>query len=257
MIKSSTGRLYALLSACKPNDQNVKKHLLLSEILESKEYKALQVNPGAQYVMDKYYGPDTLSNLPTNKLEQVKTIIPALEDCINKLYAVILYGDTSVIDDLYPDFYNANSFGELYRRVLEQPQEGINITNISEIEIWDYFDDSTVKTLNGRLRNFPEKDYDLLEVRIPGILAGEKYCITSTEINARRNHYHNRFRGLETQRIRLQIVENKAFALKSVVSFVLTFGMLVSMVESVELISNRMIGMFIYFVALILYWIVG
>lgn len=258
MLKSSTGRVYALLAACKPNDAKVKKRLLLSEIFESNEFKALQVCQGAQFIMDKYYSPDILSGLTYRELEQVKTIVPFLEDCINKTYSVISYGDTNVLKGITGiDFYNVESVKSLYERVKNQPQKGVNITNISEIEMWEYFDERTIKSLDGRLRGFTEEDYEMMELRIPNLLNNVKYCISCVEITARRDAFRDRFRGVETQRIRRQIVENKAFAVKSMVSLVLTIGMASKMYSTVDMVSNRITCMIIYFFVLILYWLFG
>ena len=34
MLKTATGKLYTLLTACKPDDAKIKKRLLITEILE-------------------------------------------------------------------------------------------------------------------------------------------------------------------------------------------------------------------------------
>ena len=57
MLKTATGKLYTLLAACKPDDARVHKRLLITEILERPEYRALQVYQGAASVMDDYYSP--------------------------------------------------------------------------------------------------------------------------------------------------------------------------------------------------------
>ena len=75
MLRSPTGRLYALFSACKPNDEKVRKRLILSEIYEMDEYKSLQVNQGAQFVMDKYYSPDIIEKLDVNCKHQMKRFL--------------------------------------------------------------------------------------------------------------------------------------------------------------------------------------
>lgn len=258
MLKSPTGRLYALFSACKPNDEKVRKRLLLSEIYEMKEYRSLQVNQGAQYVMDKYYSPDILEKLSTMVLKEIKSIIPIIEDCIDKLYSIILYGDIDTLREFEViDFYSSNSVGGLYDIVANQPQIGFNISNITEIELWDFFDQDTVKSLDGVIDQITETDYENLETIIPEILKDKRYCICCKEINKRRNDYRNRFRKVETQKIRYQISENKAFAVKSFVTLVFTIGMADKMSSTVELGSYRIYAMIIYFFAVIAYWILG
>lgn len=258
MLRSPTGRLYALFSACKPNDEKVRKRLILSEIYEMDEYKSLQVNQGAQFVMDKYYSPDIIEKLDVNNLKEIKSLIPIIEDCINKLYSVILYGDTDTIKEFGEiDFYDANSVGRLYESIANQPQIGLNITNISAIELWDYFREDTVKSLEGQIDTIPESNYEILETIIPELLSGKRYCICCKEINKRRGEYRNRFRILETLKIRYQIAENKAFAVKAFFSLVLTIGVVDKISSNVELFTNRFFAILIYLIAMIAYWIMG
>ncbi len=279
MLKSSTGKLYTLLSACKSNDAKVKKRLLVIEIMEMSEYKALQVYQGAEKVMMQYYAPEKLQEISFGQLQEVRKIIPFLEDCISKLYAVICFGDVRALHGKFtPDFYKYTSIKEIYDFVLKQKETGVNITNLTEDNVWSVFDKETILSLDEKLNVFDSKDIEMLEIQISERLKEDTYCISAAEINEKRHSYRDIYRKKETIRIKMQIVENKIFVKKIIITLVSCVivtafalgininglglpaalgGFIITVFSGIEVAARRIATLTIYTLLLFAYWIKG
>lgn len=260
MLKTSIGKLYTLLSACKPDNAKVKKRLVITEILEMPEYKALQVYQGATSVMDDYYSSDRLYEASYDQLQEVKKLVPFLEDCIRKLYDTICYGDVRQLKRVKKiDFYKAESMNNLYQLVLKQKQTGINITNISEYDVWMIFSPNAILSLDSKLSLFNSEDMESLEILVTEKLKDEIYCISASEIAEKRKAYRDIYRKEETVRIRLQIVENKVFVKKLFWSFISICMVMSQFSGSSILFSDvgRIVAYIVYLLVLISYWILG
>lgn len=260
MLKTSTGKLYTLLFACKPDNELVKKRFYISEIIEMPEYKALQVYRGADSVMNDYYSSEKLQNASIEQIEQVKKIIPILEKCIRNLYELIRFGDTRAIERFtYIDFYNFDVINDLYQVVSNVRKLDFNITNISEYEVWSFFDDNTITSLNNRSHIFNEYEMETLEAVIPVKLKDSLYCICAKEINERRNAYRSIYRKEETARVRVQIVENKIFVKKLILSLCSILLFVVPYAKNSMYFSGASKAFFVllYLLIFIAYWILG
>lgn len=260
MLKTSTGKLYTLLSACKPDNEKIQKRLVITEIMEMPEYRALQVYQGAASVMDDYYSPEKLQGLSFDRIQEVKKIIPFLEDCIRKLYEAICYGDIRGLNFNSPiDFYNADSLYSVYQAIYSIPKTGINITNIPEYDVWAVFSPDTVMDINNLLNKYTSSDMESLEIRLVNDLQDRKYCISAAEIAEKRKGYRDIFRTEETLRLRLQIVENKIF-IKKLFWSLLSILCVATQFEDIGIIFGpfgRIITLAVYILALIVYWILG
>ena len=260
MLKTSTGRVYTLLSACKPENAKLKKRLMITEILELPEYKALQVYQGAASTMDDHYSPEMLQEASIEELSQIKQIIPFLEDCIRNLYDVICYGDIRRLFSLDGiDFYDAESMQRVYVLVKKLNKNGINITNIPEYDVWRVFQEDTIKSIKDKMDLFKDCDIDSLEVEIAEKLKDSLYCISAAEIAEKRRGYYEVYRKEETIGIRLQIVENKIFVKKLIVSFISLIIITKPLHNSTVALHPVVRGFFIllYIIILIAYWIIG
>ena len=260
MLKTSTGKLYTLLTACKPDNVKVKKRLLITEILEMPEYKALQVYQGAGSVMDDYYSTDKLQEATYEQVLEVKQIIPFLEECIRKLYELICYGDVRMLYKIKKiNFYDSTSMKKLYTFVVSRKNTGINITNVPEYDVWSIFSKDAILSLDSKLDLFDANDIDTLEVQVSEKLKDDVYCISAKEIAEKRKSYRDIYRKEATLRLRLQIVENKTFVKKLIWSFISIVMVMSQFSESVVLFTTigRILALVIYFIALIAYWILG
>ena len=260
MLKTSTGKLYTLLSACKPDNEKIQKRLAITEIMEMPEYRALQVYQGSASVMDDYYSPEKLQELSFDKIQEVKRIVSFLEDCIRRLYGVICYGDIRILDlRTQIDFYNADSLYYIYESIYNIPQTGINITNITEYDVWSVFSSDTVMNTDNLLNKYNSNDMETLEIRIINDLKNKKYCISAAEIAEKRKAYRDIFRKQETVRLRLQIVENKIF-IKKLFWSLLSVAFVSIQFKDIGITFGsfgKILTLSIYFLALILYWFLG
>lgn len=260
MLKSSTGKLYTLLMACKPENEKIRKRLLITEILEMPEYKALQVYPGATSTMDDHYSPARLQEATSEQLYEIKQIIPFLEQCIRALYNLVCYGDVRILRKIKKiSFYKAESMRNLYDLVVEAQNVGINITNIPEYDVWSFFSPDTIRSLDDYIDIFEGDDVEVFETQIVDKLKDTIYCISAQEISERRSKYRNLFRQRETIRLRLQIVENKIFVKKSICS-VFSMAFVVSLFSGSEVLFStfgRGFALVVYLIGLLAYWILG
>ena len=260
MLKTSTGKLYTLLTACKPENAKVKKRLLITEILEMPEYKALQVYQGAASAMDDHYSPAKLQEATYEQVKEVKKIIPFLEECIRKLYELICYGDVRVLNKLKKiNFYDSESMKSLHSLVTSMKNTGINITNVAEYDVWSIFTKNAILSLDSKLDLFDADDIDTLESQVTEKLKDNVYCISAKEIAEKRKSYRDIYRKEETVRMRLQIVENKTFVKKLIWSFISIVMVMSQFSGSAFLFTTggRISALIIYFIGLIAYWILG
>jgi hypothetical protein len=260
MLKTSAGKLYTLLTACKPGNAKVKKRLLITEILEMPEYKALQVYQGTASAMDDYYSPAKLQEATYEQVLEVKKIIPFLEECIRKLYELICYGDVRMLCKLKKiSFYDSTSMKKLHTLVTGMKNTGINITNVPEYDVWSIFSEDAILSLDSKLDLFDADDMDTLEAQVTEKLKDNVYCISAKEIAEKRKSCRDIYRKEETVRIRLQIVENKTFVKKLIWSFISIVMVMSQFAGSAVYFTafGRISVLVIYFIVLIAYWILG
>lgn len=260
MLKSTTGKLYLLFSACMPDNVLVKKRLQIAEICEMPEYKALKVYKGATELLNRYYSSEKMQLATCEQLEDVKRIIPILEDCIRKLYDLVCYGDVRKLRKIKDiNYYSFKSIDEIYRLVSMESNIGINITNILEEDVLAIFDNSTVLSIDDKLDRFDSTEVDTLESAIMDHLSGTKFCISAAEIYSIRKEYRDIYRQEETIRLRMEIVENKIFVKKILLSLLATFMVCGQYFASEAGLTNQtnVIVFIAYILFLTIYWILG
>lgn len=264
MIKMLMVKLFTLLSGCKPDEAKIRKRVLITEILEMPEYKALQMYQGAASIMNDYYSPQKLQESTYKQLQEVKKLLPFMEECIRMLYETICYGDVWQLKCLKKiDFYNAKSMDRLYQLVLRQEQTGINITNISECDVWKIFSPKAILSVESRMDWIDLEDTRVLEILVAEKLRGEIYCISEAEIVEKGEVYRRAYSDIckkeETINKKLQIVEKKVFVKKLLWSFISVCMIMSQFSGSVVLFSNigRVIALIIYIFVLVVYWIWG
>ena len=260
MLKTATGKLYTLLTACKPDDAKIKKRLLITEILEMPEYRALQKYEGADSVMKEYYSPGKLKEATYEQILEVRKIIPFLEECIRNLYRVICNGEVEMLYKLQKiSFYHSDSIRYLYELVILMKDIGINFTNIPECDVWSIFSEDIVLSLDDKPELFDFEDIETLELQVIEKLNDTVYCIHAEEIAERKASYRENVRKEETEKIKLQIVENKIFVKKLIWSFISIAAVTYQFSERAVLLTDKGgIAAFVsYLIVLIAYWILG
>ena len=82
LLKSSTGKLYTLLSACVPENEAVYRRCLLAEIMDDSQYELLASSDAGKYLYEKYYSPEILPYCPTYVLLEIKKILDVINDYV-------------------------------------------------------------------------------------------------------------------------------------------------------------------------------
>ena len=260
MFKTATGRLYTFLAACKPENTKIKKRLLITEIIEMPEYKSLEADQNARSTIDDYYSIEILQDRSFSELQEIKKIIPFMEDCIRKLYETICYGDARKLPKIESaSFYDSKAMKTLYEFVSTVPKEGINITNIPNYEVWTVFSTDAVLSVDQVTDLFDATNMNDLELIIPEKLSGYSFCISSAEIQEKRKTYRSIFQKEETLRIRIQIVDNKIYMKKILLSILSIIFVLPQFCGSQELlgVNESIISLLIYMAAVGAFWILG
>lgn len=260
MLKTATGKLYTLLTACKPEDTRIKKRLLITEILEMPEYRMLQKYQGAASVMEEYYSPARLEEATYEQVLEIQKIVPFLEECIRKLYGMLCHGEVGQLRKLPKiDFYNADSLRSLQELVTDSKNIGTNFTNIPECDVWSVFSEDVVLSLEDKAELFDFEDLETLEVQMIEKLKDMVYCIPAREMAERRRRYREQEREKETARIRFQIVENKIFVKKLIWSLLSIVAVMYQFSKSILFVTaeDGMAAVVIYLIALTAYWILG
>lgn len=182
-MKSSVGKLYMLLSACQPFDNKTEQILLTETILEMPEYRKLAYREETRRIAEKYYSAEYLKELSPRELGNIKACIPIAEGVFRKLTIAAKYYDiSSLIPDMFPDMYSAESLKKL-EKFLSLLIVGENYTNIESGDFEALFSDMTLKTemdLSGfTLEELQSEDLNGL---FASTFAGRKYCFNENMI---------------------------------------------------------------------------
>lgn len=167
-LKSSVGKLYMLLSACIPENEFVKKQLLVSEILEMNEYLQLKYSIGNQELFKKQCTEECFQTLSIEELIIIKENIPLFLDLMRTLYMAIFYGNgwTLKADDA-PNILSVFSLKKLEIK-LDISNVSVNSTNLTQDNYLIIFEDSTIKNS---------------EIPISQLIQdGKKFCIDGNEL---------------------------------------------------------------------------
>lgn len=144
-MKSSTGKLFMLLSSMGEDDDFVNKTILIEEIMNMPEYREIQLITGFEDTFNNYYSYKKLNDNDIEKLEEIKECISFSEKVITKLKTAIFYGNGYILDEKdIPDFHSLISLKDLYNK-LDTDNLKFNKTNINETNFMAIFLESTIK----------------------------------------------------------------------------------------------------------------
>lgn len=109
-MSESVKKLYTLLSACKPDDDLVKRQLLIADITNSNKYKDFVRNNGSSILYNNYYSVDKLEQCTTAELEQCDRIFLIIQEYINVVETLKRLGGKKALKGLFAtDYYNYSS----------------------------------------------------------------------------------------------------------------------------------------------------
>ena len=161
---------------------------LRDKIRKSSDYKKLSVYPPLRSVFDEYYDDSVLEADDTEtlelKMQAVKYVLPAAE----KLQKAILGGNGWDIEpDDKPDFSSAESLKSFMDKLVcsdDIDEDLCNITNITENDILNIFEENTIKDARALFYNADVKDLDNLNDEIIHNISEEGYwyCIEPSGI---------------------------------------------------------------------------
>ena len=256
-LKSATGKLYLLFSACLPNNEEVKKRLLLEQITESKEYRELEAYNPMNNAFNELYSKDKLSGFSVNELSEIKKAIPKIIPVTTKLINSIKYGDAWKLSakDL-PNFYSPKSLDNLSAK-LSAVDGAENITNITDNNFMAIFSDKTVTSLEPINSVLTVSDLKNMKKAIKTKLSNKSYCINTAEIANIKDQFDeaigelNKFESsIKYQKYRLI---NRKIAVTAVILLIMV-GM-----ATLDLMHGLSLGFFeiIAIISTVIYWIKG
>ena len=147
-FKSSTGKLYTLLSVCLTSDESVRKRLLICEIMEMKEYRELKYIIGSQQLFSERLSESELERLSCEELNKLRVTLPDILEIVTQTYYAVLYGNgwTFKSED-FPDIFSRDSVKSFLSKI-NLFDVYLNKTNLTEKDFLSIFDDRTFKSNN-------------------------------------------------------------------------------------------------------------
>lgn len=181
-MRGATGKLYLLLEACLPKDDNIKARVLYNEVIESVEYRTLFENPNAGFLTEGDFSKESLRGLSAARLEQVKETVPLLDDFITKLVLCVQRGEAyDLTEKDNPDFFSAKKIKATLKKMMTiNPQE--NITNITGRNAMIVFSPDVLKNTDDLIASVEYSKLSTLIEDIPTFLAGKAYCFNRQEL---------------------------------------------------------------------------
>lgn len=201
-MNAQTVQLLSILSACRPDDEELARESRIGRIMQSEDYQALMHRQAFAGLMQDHFTEAKLRTYTAEQLDRVEKALPILSDCLDNLLFSLKNGDCpSLTSTDRPDFTDPEALACLRDRLEEGT--GKNYCNIPDRDFLRIFDDATVKSLQPYFLELPQpcEDYD---AAIQATLAGNFYCIRASEVKsleeAYRGHADAYLRQLGTKR---------------------------------------------------------
>lgn len=175
-LKTSSSKVFALLSACLPNDQTVQKRLIVDNILELPEYRMILALP-CYPVLEKYYGLDALMNCSLSALKSMDKIVAFIPNLVMHLENAVQYGEAWKLTSRdEPDWYSLRSLESLDGK-LTTDTYAENVTNLTSATILDVFSDKVVKKPDTVLEKWTVQDCDQIDQALTNYHVEKQYCL--------------------------------------------------------------------------------
>ena len=239
MATQQTADLLKLLHICAPLNEPLAKASYLEEIEMMDEYRELSRNKAFRQIFEQYYSSDKLSELGIGELRQVAALMPSLPTVLQDIVFSLKNGNAPAITaEDYPDFYNADSIGNLHRKLAQGGSP--NYTNIEAERFMDIFLPETVKDGRTLFYQMPAEAKDF-EQTLPQMLSGRPYCIAKRELDFLEEDYEKRTTVVarDTRKMIIEGVRN-LFIKAAIAVFIMA---VLSVVVSLLKINETMEGM--------------
>ena len=246
-----------LLSACLPDDENIKRRLLIEQITESKEYRELKIYEPMQSVFERLFSKDTLAKLPVDKLEGLNKAIPIIIPTVSKVINTIKYGNAWELDsDDIPDFYSYDSLVSLAGKC-NTDNATENITNITDNQFLAIFSKKTVKSISSLEGSLTVEDLSNINHAIEEKLTKTSYCVNPADLNKIKEQFDNAMGELDKYELSIKSQKRSGIERK----ILLTAAVVLSLagISSFGLVhsSGFEISMIAAIIATVIYWIKG
>ena len=172
-MNAQTVQLLRILSACRPDDEELARESRIGRIMQSEDYQALMHRQAFAGLMQDHFTEAKLRTYTAEQLDRVEKALPILSDCLDNLLFSLKNGDCpSLTSADRPDFTDPEALAALRDRLEEGT--GKNYCNIPDKDFLHVFDDATVKSLQPYFLELPQpcEDYD---AAIRSVLAGKRY----------------------------------------------------------------------------------
>lgn len=175
-LNTNKGKVFTLLAACLPENEALKKSLLLDEIEEMPEYSTVKTLPCWGY-LSQYYSRDALLKYDAATLKSIKTVLTRIPNVFSNMEAAISSGNAwKLTSQDKPDWTSPKSLAILDSKLKSTP-ESPNITNLSPASVFEIFSDDVIKNPASVLGTWKVDNCENIQASINSMLSGKLYCL--------------------------------------------------------------------------------
>lgn len=252
-LKSATGKLYTLFSACLPDNENVNKRLFLEQLVESTEYRELKNYEPMKNLFEPLFSKSVLSKLSMRELKKIEKAIPEIIPTVSKLINSIHYGDAwKLKNGDIPDFYSYDSLIGLKNKI--NVTDAANITNIADDNFFAIFSDKTVRSIEKLQGCLTVSDLKNINDAMKVQLKDKIYCIDEHDSDKIKDQFNAAMEELDKYERSLKYQARKHTEIKLMITAVI-----ILILEGMS-VSGLLHGMSIYIllivavIATVIYW---
>lgn len=187
-----TTKLLSLLNNCSENKEESARVQLISEIIQSSDYRVLQNAAAIQRPFVASYSVAELEKLDNVELDKRKKLLHKLVSFYEQLRGCIQSGNGPMLSpDDTPDFTSEKSISRLLKKI-SLSNNKTNYSNIDPSNALAIFDASTVKSAQNCFDSLPvslSKRKEITESDITNSIGDTLYCIDISEFASIHKHF--------------------------------------------------------------------
>lgn len=188
----NTTKLLSLLNNCSENKEESARVQLISEIIQSSDYRVLQGTAAIQRPFVANYSVAELEKLDNAELDKRKKLLHKLVSFHEQLLGCIQSGNGPMLSpDDSPDFTSKKSISRLLKKI-SLSKNKTNYSNIDPSNALAIFDASTVKSAQNCFDLLPvslSKRKEITESDITNNIGDTLYCIDISEFASIHKHF--------------------------------------------------------------------
>lgn len=121
-MNAQTVQLLSILSACRPDDEELARESRIGRIMQSEDYQALMHRQAFAGLMQDHFTEAKLRTYTAEQLDRVEKALPILSDCLDNLLFSLKNGDCpSLTSADRPDFTDPEPLAALRDRLANLP----------------------------------------------------------------------------------------------------------------------------------------